>query len=72
MKESIKLLRNILLAFCCITTLTLVVFVAANFSHVQKIAQTLVWIENSYLWEADKETLIDGAIRGMLDSLGDK
>ena len=72
MKESIKLLRNILLAFCCITTLTLVVFVAANFSHVQKIAQTLVWIETSYLWEADKETLTDGAIRGMLDSLGDK
>ncbi|MBQ5658270.1 MAG: S41 family peptidase, partial [Peptococcaceae bacterium] len=72
MKESIKLLRNILLAFCCITTLTFGVFVAANFSHVQKIAQTLVWIENSYLWETDKETLIDGAIRGMLDSLGDK
>lgn len=72
MKENIKLLRNILLAFCCITTLTFGVFVAANFSHVQKIAQTLVWIENSYLWEADKETLIDGAIRGMLDSLGDK
>ena len=36
MKESIKLLRNILLAFCCITTLTCGVFVAANFSHVQK------------------------------------
>ena len=72
MKHSIKLLRNILLAFCCITTLSVGVFIAVNFSHIQKIAQTLVWIENSYLWESDKETLTDGAIRGMLDSLGDR
>ena len=32
----------------------------------------MVWIEDCYLWESDKETLTDGAIRGMLDSLGDK
>ena len=72
MKKGIKLLRDILLAFCCVTTLSVGVFIAANFSHIQKIAQTMVWIEDCYLWESDKETLTDGAIRGMLDSLGDK
>ena len=30
---------------------------AVNFSHVQKIVQTLVWIEQYSLWESDKETL---------------
>ena len=72
MKKGIKLIRNVILAFCCVTTLCVGVFVAANFSHIQKIAQTLLWIDNCYLWEAEKETLTDGAIRGMLDSLGDK
>ena len=72
MKKGIKLLRDILLAFCRVTTLSVGVFIAANFSHIQKIAQTMVWIEDCYLWESDKETLTDGAIRGMLDSLGDK
>ncbi|MBO5428435.1 MAG: PDZ domain-containing protein, partial [Peptococcaceae bacterium] len=72
MKKGIKLIRNVILAFCCVTTLCVGVFVAANFSHIQKIAQTLLWIDNCYLWDAEKETLTDGAIRGMLDSLGDK
>lgn len=72
MKNSIRLLRNIIITFCCITTVCLGIFVATNFSHIQKIAQTLTWIDKYYLWSSDKETLTDGAIRGMLDSLGDK
>ena len=67
-----KLIRNIIVLVCCLTTLCVGSFVAMNFSHVQKIVQTLTWIEKQYLWEADRETLTDGAIRGMLDSLGDK
>lgn len=72
MKNGIKLLRNGLIAFCCITTLCVGVFVVTNFSHIQKIAQTLIWIDQCCMWESDKETLTDGAIRGMLDSLDDK
>jgi len=72
MKNGWKRLRNLVIVFCCLTTLCVGVFVAANFSHIQKIVQTLVWIDQCYLWETDKETLTDGAIRGMLDSLGDK
>ncbi len=67
-----KLLRNSVIAICCVTTVCVGLFVAANFSHIQKIVQTLVWIDQCYLWESDKEVLTDGAIRGMLDSLGDK
>lgn len=72
MNKGWKLLRDILIAICCVTTLCVGLFVATNFSHIQKIAQTLVWINQCYLYESDKETLTDGAIRGMLDSLGDK
>ena len=54
MKKGIKLIRNVILAFCCVTTLCVGVFVAANFSHIQKIAQTLLWIDNCYLWDAEK------------------
>ncbi len=72
MNKGWKLLRDIVIAVCCVTTLCVGLFVAANFSHIQKIVQTLVWIDQCYLWETDKETLTDGAIRGMLDSLGDK
>lgn len=72
MKKGWKVLRNAVIAFCCLVTLCVGIFVAANFSHIQKIAQTLIWIDQCYLWEADKETLTDGAIRGMFDSLGDK
>ncbi len=67
-----KYLRDIVIAFCCATTLCVGFFVATNFSHIQKIAQTVAWIDNNYLWETDKETLTDGAVRGMLDSLGDR
>lgn len=72
MNKGWKLLRDLVIAICCVTTLGVGLFVAANFSHIQKIVQTLVWIDQCYLWESDKETLTDGAIRGMLDSLGDK
>ena len=72
MKNGWKWLCNIVVAVCCVVTLCVGIFVAVNFSHVQKIVQTLVWIEQYSLWESDKETLTDGAIRGMLDSLGDK
>lgn len=72
MKNSIRILRNIVITICCVTTLCLGIFIATNFSHIQKLTQTLIWIDKYYLWDYDKETLTDGAIRGMLDSLGDK
>lgn len=72
MKQKVLLLRNILLAFCCVTTVCVGVFVATNFSHIQKITQTIRWLEQYCLWDTDKEMLTDGAIRGMLDSVNDK
>ena len=67
-----KQIRDIIVTICCLTTLCAGVFVAINFEHVQKIVQTVALIEQKYLWESDIETLADGAVKGMLDSLGDK
>ena len=72
MNKAWKLLRDIILTICCLTTLGVGVLVVTNFEHVQKIVRTVALIEQKYLWESDVETLTDGAVKGMLNSLGDK
>ncbi|MBQ2120355.1 MAG: PDZ domain-containing protein, partial [Peptococcaceae bacterium] len=72
MNNAWKLLRDVLLTICCLITLSMGVLVATNWEHVQKIVQTIALIDQKYLWESDAETLADGAVQGMLDSLGDK
>ena len=72
MNRTWRILRDIILTICCLTTLGVGVLVATNFDSVQKIARTLILIEDRYLWESDAETLTNGAVKGMLDSLGDK
>ncbi|MBQ2034947.1 MAG: hypothetical protein II218_03445 [Peptococcaceae bacterium] len=72
MNNAWKLLRDVLLTICCLITLSMGVLVATNWEHVQKIVQTVALIDQKYLWESDAETLADGAVQGMLDSLGDK
>ncbi|MBQ5857878.1 MAG: peptidase S41, partial [Peptococcaceae bacterium] len=72
MNNAWKLLRDVLLTICCLITLSVGVLVATNWEHVQKIVQTIALIDQKYLWESDAETLADGAVQGMLDSLGDK
>ncbi len=72
MNRAWKLLRDVVLTICCLTTLCVGVLVVTNFEHVQKIVRTVALIEQKYLWESDAETLADGAVKGMLDGLGDK
>ena len=72
MNKAWKVLRDVVLTVCCLTTLAVVLLVVTNFDHVQKIVRTVTLIENNYLWESDAETLTNGAVKGMLDSLGDK
>ena len=72
MNKAWKLLRDVLLTVCCLTTLCVGVLVVTNWEHVQKIVQTVALIDQKYLGESDRETLADGAVEGMLDSLGDK
>lgn len=72
MKKAWKVLRDIVLTICCLTTVCVGVLVVTNWGHVQKIVRTLTLIESKYLWESDAGTLTDGAVKGMLDSLGDK
>ena len=72
MNKAWKVLRDIVLTVCCLTTLAVALLIVTNFDHVQKIVRTVTLIENNYLWESDAETLTNGAVKGMLDSLGDK
>lgn len=72
MKKTWKMLWDIILTICCLTTLSVGVLFVTNFDSVQKIMRTLVLIEDKYLWEYDAETLTNGAVKGMLDSLGDQ
>lgn len=72
MNRAWKLLRDVVLTICCLTTLCVGVLVVTNFEQVQKIVRTVALIEQKYLWESDAETLADGAVKGMLDGLGDK
>lgn len=67
-----KVLRDVILTICCLTTLCVGIGVAVNFDHVQKIVRTLVLIDHKYLWTTDADTLTNGAVKGMLASLGDK
>ncbi len=72
MKKAWKVLRDVIVIICCLTTACVAVLVATNWGHVQKLVRTVTLIESKYLWESDADTLTDGAIKGMLDSLGDK
>ncbi|MBQ3509436.1 MAG: S41 family peptidase [Peptococcaceae bacterium] len=72
MNKAWKMLRDVVLTICCLTTLCVGLVVVTNFEHVQKIVRTVALIDQKYLWESDTETLADGAVKGMLDSLGDK
>lgn len=72
MKKAWKVLRDVIVIICCLTTACVAVLVVTNWGHVQKLVRTVTLIESKYLWESDADTLTDGAIKGMLDSLGDK
>ena len=58
MNRAWKLLRDVVLTICCLTTLCVGVLVVTNFEHVQKIVRTVALIEQKYLWESDAETHI--------------
>lgn len=67
-----KTVRDAIIVFCCLVTVSVGLIVVTHYGQVQKIIRTLTLIETKYLWESDAETLTNGAIQGMLDSLGDK
>lgn len=72
MKNVWRVLRDIVLTICCLTTVCVGVVMVTNWGHVQKLVRTVTLIESKYLWDTDAGTLTDGAVKGMLDSLGDK
>ena len=48
MNKAWKVLRDVVLTVCCLTTLAVALLVVSNFDHVQKIVRTVTLIENNY------------------------
>lgn len=67
-----KFLKGFLLTICVVTTCVVSVTVATHFDETKKVLSTLYWIHDKYLWDADADTLADGAVRGMMAELGDQ
>lgn len=71
MKNLLRNLLRIIAACSCLLVLAAGFWLTENFDHVRKLVTVVQAIENDYLYEIDREQLTDGAIKGMLENLGD-
>ncbi|MBC7104419.1 MAG: PDZ domain-containing protein, partial [Firmicutes bacterium] len=71
--RSLRLRRLLLPAAAAVVLLCLAgaVLVAANYKHVGNLVRVLLLIRSQYLYGVDTATLVDGAIKGMVEALGD-
>lgn len=70
-KRIAKYLGILILIFCVLTTATVGGLVLTNFNHVGRFLRVLQLIQTDYLESPTKDQLIDGATKGIVDSLGD-
>lgn len=67
-------LRNLLLAAATLVVLLSLaglLLVAANYKHIGNLVRVLLLIRSQYLYGVDTAVLVDGAIKGMVEALGD-
>lgn len=62
---------SILTIICFIFTIIVGSFVAANFREIFRMLEVGLFIKTQYLEEVTTQKLLEGAVRGMVDSLGD-
>ncbi len=67
-----KQLKRVIIVLCCLFTVVVGGFLLANGHNVVKMARVIGLIENNYLWDAKVSGMFEGAIAGVVDSLGDK
>ena len=67
-----KQLKRVIIVLCCLFTVVVGGFLLANGHNVVKMARVIGLIENNYLWDAQVSGMFEGAIAGVVDSLGDK
>ncbi|WP_338824639.1 S41 family peptidase [Neomoorella humiferrea] len=63
--------KNGLVALCVLITLTLVVGVATHLQEIQQLAKTYTLLRYQALEPVTTDKLLEGAIKGMVDALGD-
>lgn len=70
-KEYLKNLGWVLAIGCLIFTVVVGGFIVTNLDHLGRLARVVKLVESDYLEEVSVDTLIDGATKGIVDSLGD-
>ncbi len=70
-RKAAKVAGVVVLIFCVITTATVGGFVLTNLDHVGRFLRVWQLIQSDYLVNTGNSTLIDGATRGLVDSLQD-
>ena len=67
-------LRNLLLVaagFVVLLSLAGTLLLATNYKHLGNLVRVLLLIRSQYLYQVDTAVLVDGAIKGMVEALGD-
>jgi len=68
--RSVKILLFLLLAVMVFVSAG-AWFLASNYNDIGNLVKVIALIRTQYLWPADFNTLVDGAIKGIVESLGD-
>jgi carboxyl-terminal processing protease len=72
MKKILIVMRNIFLTITVLITLFLAGLFLTNHDNIGLAMEALFLVKNSYYEKVDNKILIEGAISGMIDSLGDQ
>lgn len=60
-----------ILAIFVIAVFVIITFVAANYKHVSNLVKVIAIVRTQYLQPVASDQMIDGAIKGIVDSLND-
>lgn len=67
-----KQLKRVIIILCCLFTVVVGGFMVVNGHNVIKMARVIGLIESNYLWDSHVSGMFEGAIAGVVNSLGDK
>lgn len=71
-KKALKVLLVLVVIFSLLFTTVSLVILATNFNNLGHFVQSWTLIDQFFLWPPERETLIEGMIHGIVDSLGDR
>lgn len=71
MKNVLRNLMRVIAVCCCLLVLGAGLLLVENYDHIRKIYDVVHAIESDYLYEVDRETMTDEAIKGIMAGLED-